>query len=900
MLRKITFAVLLFLASQLASLAQVTPFPITPLSTWSYNDRGVDLGTTWRSRTYNDASWATGRGILGFGDAFVTTTLTVGPTGGPQYNAYYFRKRFLVTNASQYDSLELNVLRDDGAVIYINGTEVLRTNMPAGAINYSTSASSTVSGADEGVYFTFKIAASVLRNDTNIIAVQLHQRGGTSSDLSFDLELKPFVKPVISNVSNIPFAAGTGWSYADATIPTIPNNWADTSFNDNGFWRGLAPLGYGGYTVASRLDFGTDQNNKQIAYFFRKKAVVVNRSALTDTLIMNVLVDDGAVIYVNNREVERINMPGGAILNNSLATTLVGTATTTIPVKIPKTYFNRDTNIIAVRVHQVGVTSSDIVFDADLQFQQRVTPYTPCSPTDDHISCFTSVTPRAQTQQLEIPSSHAFQYLFRQGERYTKGPGTVPGNHDFTGFIPKNGSSREGWLAVNHENSPGGVSILDIRFDSLAGRWIKDTTQAVDFSRVVLTGRNCSGGVTPWGTVVTAEETGRATGDANNDGYADTGWLVEIDPKTKRVRDYGTGTEQKLWAMGRMSHENVVFAKDSLTAYYGEDNSPGQMYKFVADIKGDFRFGTLYALKLDGFSNGAPTQPTGSWVLIPNSTQAERNTTFSLANSLGCTGFNGVEDAEIGTDGYIYFTAKGANRTYRFKDDGMLVSDFITFVGNATYAINTGTTTVNEAWGSGNDNLDFDNRGNLWVLQDGSRNHVWVVRPNHTQARPNVELFATTPAGSEPTGSTFTPDFRYMFLSIQHPSSGNTLQRADAVGQSLAYNVNTTVVIAKKPYLGARPVSNIKGLVSDQQLSAYPNPFSSSTTLRFDAPAAGKVTTEIYDASGKKVANIFEGVAAQGINTWAFTPAEFNLGAGLYLARVSYQGKVLTTRLSVQ
>jgi secreted PhoX family phosphatase len=69
-------------------------------------------------------------------------------------------------------------------------------------------------------------------------------------------------------------------------------------------------------------------------------------------------------------------------------------------------------------------------------------------------------------------------------------------------------------------------------------------------------------------------------------GYVDVGWLVEIDPVTRQVMDYNNdGIKDKLWAMGRMSHENVVFKNDSLTAYFGEDGGTQCLYKFVANQK---------------------------------------------------------------------------------------------------------------------------------------------------------------------------------------------------------------------------------------------------------------------------------------------------------------------------
>ena len=159
------------------------------------------------------------------------------------------------------------------------------------------------------------------------------------------------------------------------------------------------------------------------------------------------------------------------------------------------------------------------------------------------ISCFTSLAPTGQAETLDIPSTHRFQLIFKQGESYTVqndviANNTVPGNHDFTGYVPISGSSTLGYVAVNHETNPGGVSVLDVSFDTEENLWSVDATEAVDFydENLVTTIRNCSGGVTPMGTIITAEES--SSDDSNNDGYLDVGWLVEIDPVTKQVMDY--------------------------------------------------------------------------------------------------------------------------------------------------------------------------------------------------------------------------------------------------------------------------------------------------------------------------------------------------------------------------
>ena len=158
-------------------------------SNWKYLDNGSNQGTAWRATAFSDASWASGPAQLGYGDGDESTVVSYGPNASSKYVTTYFRKSFTVTNPAQFTSLLVNLLRDDGAVVYLNGTEIVRSNMPAGTISSSTLASAYASGAEESTYFPFTINTAALIAGTNVIAVEIHQEDVTSSDISFDLEL---------------------------------------------------------------------------------------------------------------------------------------------------------------------------------------------------------------------------------------------------------------------------------------------------------------------------------------------------------------------------------------------------------------------------------------------------------------------------------------------------------------------------------------------------------------------------------------------------------------------------------------------------------------------------------------------------------------------------------------
>jgi len=157
-------------------------------ATWKYLDDGSDQGTAWRGTGFDDGSWSSGAAQLGYGDGDEATVISFGGINSQRYITTYFRHEFNASNTSSFDSLTLELLRDDGAVVYLNGTEIARSNMPGGTIGSLTTASSSATG-DESTFFSFDIPPSALDEGSNLLAVEIHQVSGTSSDTSFDLAL---------------------------------------------------------------------------------------------------------------------------------------------------------------------------------------------------------------------------------------------------------------------------------------------------------------------------------------------------------------------------------------------------------------------------------------------------------------------------------------------------------------------------------------------------------------------------------------------------------------------------------------------------------------------------------------------------------------------------------------
>jgi hypothetical protein len=158
-------------------------------SVWKYLDDGSNQGTAWRTLDFNDGAWPSGPARLGYGGDGEVTTVSYGPDPNNKYITTWFRHRFRVADPAVFTNLLARLQRDDGAVVYLNGSEVWRQNMPAGTITYTTPASATVSGPDEIAWLTTNLPPGLLRAGTNVVAVEVHQVNATSSDLGFDFEL---------------------------------------------------------------------------------------------------------------------------------------------------------------------------------------------------------------------------------------------------------------------------------------------------------------------------------------------------------------------------------------------------------------------------------------------------------------------------------------------------------------------------------------------------------------------------------------------------------------------------------------------------------------------------------------------------------------------------------------
>jgi len=153
---------------------------------WRYQDNGEEPPADWVLEGYDDSTWSMGAAELGYGENDEATVLSFGDDPLNKRLSYFFRRQFTAPDPRDLTDIEGLIWLDDGAVIYLNGEELLRLNMPEGAIQNGTHASTNVEGTEP---IPFTLPSGRLKAGVNTLAVRVHQVQPASGDLSFALSL---------------------------------------------------------------------------------------------------------------------------------------------------------------------------------------------------------------------------------------------------------------------------------------------------------------------------------------------------------------------------------------------------------------------------------------------------------------------------------------------------------------------------------------------------------------------------------------------------------------------------------------------------------------------------------------------------------------------------------------
>ena len=158
---------------------------------WHYYDAGA-LNTDWAKIT-DFEQWKSGESPLGYGDGKIITELYFGKDPHKKHITKYFKKKIFID--SRFVAFEFKIQRDDGAVVFVNGKELFKDNMPNATTNHNTEALNTVKGEGEQIFNQHFFDGSIFKNGENIISVSIHQAYEYSSDCIFSLDLIGYDNP---------------------------------------------------------------------------------------------------------------------------------------------------------------------------------------------------------------------------------------------------------------------------------------------------------------------------------------------------------------------------------------------------------------------------------------------------------------------------------------------------------------------------------------------------------------------------------------------------------------------------------------------------------------------------------------------------------------------------------
>ena len=354
-----------------------------------------------------------------------------------------------------------------------------------------------------------------------------------------------------------------------------------------------------------------------------------------------------------------------------------------------------------------------------------------------------------------------------------------PNLHDGMAVVDAQGKSGRIIVVRNHEGG-GGTPYLNKRSityrDDAAGGTtnlifnLRDGTWEKDWSTLAGTNRNCAGGVTPWGTWITGEETTEA-------GH---GWSFDVGAQN--------GDPTPLKAMGRFSHEAMMVDQNSGYVYETEDASPSGFYRFIPNVPGKLKEGgELYMLKALNGPPNADFGPLGvigqtwnvEWVRIGDP-EATAMSTVNQGIALGGAKFRRLEGCWWGdTKGYFLSTNGGP------VSEGQ-VFEYDPF--NERLKLIYASPNANDL--DNPDNITVTPRGGLLLCEDAAGGvNVAAERMvgltldgnTFTFAENNVELTANLIAiagktvapgnyrNQEFAGACYSPDGQWLFANIQTP-----------------------------------------------------------------------------------------------------------------------------------
>lgn len=231
---------------------------------WRYLDNNTSPGPEWMQPSFTPgAAWKGPQaGQLGYGEGDETSpAVSFGPDSGNKYITTYFRTTFEAADLANLSNLTLNIKRDDGIIVYLNGVEIIRDNMPAGAVTKDTLALAPA-GDDGQAFVAFdSLPLHLLSPGSNTLAIEVHQNGGGSTDLSFDCRLT-----AVRTTGGTQIFLNPGEATVRARVRTAEGEWS--ALNEQVFQVDVAPPSTGQLVVSELMYHPADPSAEELAAGF--------------------------------------------------------------------------------------------------------------------------------------------------------------------------------------------------------------------------------------------------------------------------------------------------------------------------------------------------------------------------------------------------------------------------------------------------------------------------------------------------------------------------------------------------------------------------------------------------------------------------------------------------------
>ena len=839
---------------------------ISKKSVWSYYDQtGVPF--RWNKLDFDDTTWNLGPGILGYGDD-QDTQIEYGSDAKIKNISAYFRHSFELTEISNITELEFEILIDDGAVLYMNGSEIARFNMPDGAVNENTQAIDAIGSKDEATYHQFRISPENLVTGENLIAVSIHQSSPTSSDLSFDLSLSKIM----------------AYQSADTTLISKTDSISISLLGDTELIAEFIP------------------NSSSFIPSVIEQSLTLNKSGSPYYLSENVEIKSGAVLEIDAGVELLIDQGKGITVKGTL--TINGTEDEPVRLNpyIPgqqwKGLFFDNADSKSILDHFIITEASGIINHEYF--------FSAVSLINSDVEISNSV-----IRDIFLPISSQYSRLKLTGSRISNA--TKIGD-----YVNVNGGKL--WLINNifEGNNIEDMDAIDIGFMEdttiIQGNkfydFIGDNTDAIDVGDssidVKIIGNkvvNCGDKAVSVGQGSEARIFKNVFAKCNlGVGIKDSSSIGYIYHNTFYSNNVGVAVYEKVLNRGGGSAEvrNSIFMNSADAPVTYDQFSSAKVHYSISDtdtLEGSFNLlSDIYLINPDN-ENYYPQ-------IVSPVINASENTyvdyeSADLLSEIGAFQFQGILNSDLVINEINYNSSPDFNS-----------EDWVEFY-NTT-----------------NSHLDISK----WVFIDGSFEQTYVFEDNmiipsrrYYVISRDLALFkdlfptVTNVTGSMNNGLSGNGESLYLYNndgflidSVTFTDRSPWPKQADGNGSTLEL---------KSPFLDnglpdswqASPGHGTPGLDNSQFTSNafeddtipekialsqnYPNPFNPYTLINFDLPENSQVSLKVYDMLGREVAILVNGPIKAGYHKVTFDAK--NLASGMYIYRLIASNTIVTRKLTI-